>query len=174
MPTNAQTPFSASTLTTATATNTNTFSAPGPRIVVPESEARTILAAWTAQLDSLSAHADNSNADNTITTLDMSCRSWTVPALLLLEPALVRIAPTVSHLKLDDVIASLPTAEGFATLGFFNRIFAPELAPNVTRVDLSDNALGTRSLDVIPNLLENAPRLQHLNLCNCGMSLEVG
>ena len=103
----------------------------------------------------------------------MSCRSWTVPTLLILEPALIRIAPTVTHLKLDDVIASLPTDDGFATLGFFNRIFGPDVAPNVTRVDLSDNALGTRSLDVIPNLLENAPKLCHLSLHNCGMSLEV-
>ena len=149
----------------STPSSSGTLSAPGPRIVVPESEARAILSAWTARLDA--------DADNAITTLDLSCRSWTVPALLILEPALVRIAPTVTHLKLDDVIASLPTAEGFATLAFFNRIFAPAPAPHVTRVDLSDNALGTRSLDVIPNLLENAPRLCHLSLHNCGMSLEV-
>jgi len=43
----------------------------------------------------------------------------------------------------------------------------------VTSVDLSDNALGTRSLYVIPNLLVNAPKLCHLSLHNCGMSLEV-
>ena len=89
------------------------------------------------------------------------------------EPALQRIAPTVTFLKLDDIIASLETEDGFATLGFFNRIFSPEKAPNVTRLDLSDNALGTRSLDVIPNLLENAPKLAELSLHNCGMSLEV-
>lgn len=143
----------------------STLSAPGPRIVVPESEATQILTSWTAQLDAPGCPP--------ITTLDLSCRAWPLPTLLVLEPALERIASTVTFLKLDDIIASLETEDGFATLGFFNRIFAPDRAPNVTRLDLSDNALGTRSLDVIPNLLENAPQLADLSLHNCGMSLEV-
>ena len=145
--------------------STTTLSAPGPRILVPLSEATAILSKWTAQLDAPNCPA--------ITTLDLSCRAWPLETLLVLEPALVRIAPTVTYLKLDDIIASLETEDGFATLGFFNRIFAPDKAPNLTRLDLSDNALGTRSLDVIPNLLENAPKLAELSLHNCGMSLEV-
>ena len=88
----------------------------------------------------------------------------------ILEPALLAAAPTVEILIFDDIIASLPTDDGFATLAFFNRIF--QSSPKIHSVDLSDNALGTRSLLHIPNLLAR-PGLERLRLTNCGMSMEV-
>jgi len=151
------------------ATNSSTLSAAGPRIKVCESEAKRILTKWQATLAANNA----SNPPVAITTLDISCRAWPLPTLEVLEPALVQIAPTVTTLKIDDIIASLPTDDGFATLAFFNRVFNPAMAPNITEIDLSDNALGTRSLNHIPDLLERSPKLNHLSLHNCGMSKEV-
>mmetsp|Transcript_14961 Transcript_14961/g.33410 ORF Transcript_14961/g.33410 Transcript_14961/m.33410 type:complete len:178 (+) Transcript_14961:48-581(+) len=133
-----------------TARTSTTLSAPGPRNKVPIEEAQTILTSWNAILSSNAS----ANPPVTVTTLDLSCRSWSLPVLTVLEPALMEIAPTVRTLKIDDVIASLPTEDGFATLAFFNRVFHPDLAECVTDVDLSDNALGTRSLDHIGDLLQ--------------------
>lgn len=145
-----------------------TLSAAGPRNKVSEDEARTIQSHWQTTL------ANNAAASPpvSITKLDLSCRAWPLPTLLILEPTLALIAPTVTHLQIDDIIASLETEDGFATLAFFNRVFHPEKAPHITRIDLDDNALGTRSLSYIPDLLES-PNLKHLFLNNCGMSAEV-
>lgn len=143
-------------------TNMNTLSAAGLRARVTVQEAEVIRDAWMAQLD----------GGATITRLDVSCRAWPLESLLVLEGVLARAAPTVRELKIDDIIASLPTSDGFASLGFFNRVFPPSTSPDIHTVDLSDNALGTRSLDYVPDLLAR-PGLERLRLTNCGMSREV-
>jgi len=138
------------------------LSAAGPRTRVTVEQAEEICKKWQAQLD----------AGAIITKIDVSCRAWPLECLLKLETALSRAAPTVQILKIDDIIASLPTDDGFASLGFFNRIFPPSASRNIHTIDLSDNALGTRALLHIPDLMAR-PGLERLRLTNCGMSKEV-
>jgi len=139
-----------------------TLSAAGLRARVTVEQAEEICKIWQAQLD----------AGAIITKIDVSCRAWPLECLLKLETALSRAAPTVQILQIDDIIASLPTDDGFASLGFFNRIFPPSASPKIHTIDLSDNALGTRALLHIPDLLAR-PGLERLRLTNCGMSKEV-
>mmetsp|Transcript_93 Transcript_93/g.188 ORF Transcript_93/g.188 Transcript_93/m.188 type:complete len:436 (-) Transcript_93:122-1429(-) len=139
-----------------------TLSAAGLRARVTVEQAEEICKKWQAQLD----------AGAIITKIDVSCRAWPLECLLKLETALSRAAPTVQILQIDDIIASLPTDDGFASLGFFNRIFPPSASPKIHTIDLSDNALGTRALLHIPDLLAR-PGLERLRLTNCGMSKEV-
>jgi len=142
--------------------DSTTLSAAGLRARITVQQAEKIRDKWRAQLD----------AGAIITKIDVSCRAWPLEALLVLEDVLAAAAPTVRVLRIDDIIASLPTDDGFASLGFFNRVFHPDASPKIHTIDLSDNALGTRALLHVPDLLAR-PGLERLRLTNCGMSKEV-
>lgn len=138
-----------------------TLSARGPRELVSVEEAATILARWQQQLE---------GEDIIVNKLDLSCRVWTVPALQVLQPVLEQIKPTLEDLVLDDIIASLPTEEGLATLEFLSEVF--EDSPCLKAVYLDDNALGTRGVEKLRKILSNR-YLKILSFYNDGMSLEV-
>lgn len=137
-----------------------TLSAPGPRTVVDEETAGQILAQWENQL---------AESDATITTLDLQCRPWPAATLEVFRPLLTRLAPSIKVLQLDDIIASLQTEAGLATLGFFADVFAES---PLEALYLSDNALGIRGCDILRPLITR-PSMQHLYFNNCGMSKEV-
>ena len=121
------------------------------------------LARWRTQVQ----------GDNVVEKLDMSCRSWDRPVLdnpELLDFLEKHVVPTIRVLKIDDIIASLPTEQGLATLAFFHEVF--KNAPRLDTIHLDDNALGTRGVEKIKDLL-NKETVRNLTLCNCGLSEEV-
>lgn len=108
--------------------------------------------------------------DAVVHTLNLSCKQWPRESLEVLRPFFVRIAPHVEILKIDDIIAGLPTTEqGLATLAFFSEVFSES---PVMELVLDDNALGTRGITVLQPLLQ-APTLQRLYLDNTGLSEQV-
>lgn len=100
-------------------------------------------------------------------TLDLSGRAWPIEGLQLLRPVLDQVCASVRILKFDDITASLPTADGLASLGFLAKIFGT--APLLTTVSLNDNAVGTRGIDQLRPLLTN-PSVTSLSLENIGMA----
>lgn len=138
-----------------------TLKAGGERTKVEEAEAKEIAERFQTEIG---------NQDNAVvTTVDLSCRAWPRPSLECLRPVLTQVVATVTTLKIDDIIASLPTEEGLQSLEFFADVFS---SSNVVEIDLADNALGSRGDQVLLPLFR-LPSLAQLSLENCGMSKEV-
>jgi Ran GTPase-activating protein (RanGAP) involved in mRNA processing and transport len=136
----------------------------GPRTLVSESEAEAIRDRFTKQL---------SNAATYCWKLDLSCRAWTVPTLkIVLDTTLLsKIVPTVQVLRLDDIIASLETEQGLAVFEYVSQVFAN--TPHLHTLNMNDNAIGTRGVDMLAPLFTSLPALHSLHFENCGMSAEV-
>ena len=100
-------------------------------------------------------------------TLDLSCRAWPVDSLQKLEPLFLQVKGALINLKIDDIIASLLTADGLASLEFLAVVFSD--APNLKWVNLSDNAIGTRGIACLSPLLTNAS-VTSFFLENCGLA----
>lgn len=132
--------------------------------IVSVQEAQEILGRWTA--------AVVENGEGPCRTLDLSCRVWKPSVLAEIRVFLVEhVVPHVETLKLDDVIASLPTEEGLAALEFYATVFAG--APQLSTLHLDDNALGTRGVQSLRPLLQQTPTLRCITLRNCGLAAEV-
>ena len=141
--------------------STITLKAGGERTLVKESEAQEIADRFKQE---------SSNNDVVVGTVDLSCRSWPRASLDLLRPTLEPLVATVTHLKIDDIIASLPTEAGLESLGFFAEVFGSSTV--LKDINLADNALGSRG-DVVLAPLFQLQSLQRLSIENCGMSREV-
>ena len=129
----------------------------GARTVVEEDEARSVCARFIDELERFGeCH-----------TLDISCRAWRPQSLKILHPVLVKIKPTLKVLLIDDIIASLPTDEGLACFEYIAEIFSD--ASQLTRVNLNDNAIGSRGIQCLRPLLTN-PSVTSLSLQNCGLA----
>jgi Ran GTPase-activating protein (RanGAP) involved in mRNA processing and transport len=137
------------------------LTAGGPRARVEIAEAHLMLTRFQRILDS--------HDSPTVHTLNLSCRQWPAESLQVLLPLFQQIAPKVEYLKIDDTIAGLPTEQGLATLQFFADVFCRS---PVTELNLDDNALGTRGIQVLQPLLHQ-PALRRLHLTNTGLSAEV-
>jgi hypothetical protein len=74
-------------------------------------------------------------------------------------------------LQLDDIIASLEMEQGLAVLEFFVKTFST--APIVHTLNLNDNAIRIRGMEILTPLFMTLPALHSLHLENCGMSAEV-
>lgn len=98
--------------------------------------------------------------------IDISCRVWTVDVLKAI-PFPVDAMKDVKVLKIDDIIASLETDLGLATLAYVAEFFAKH-CPGIEQVDLKDNAIGTRGIEALKPLL--TLKLTHLNLKNTGIA----
>ena len=136
----------------------------GIRVNKPDkAEVELHLARWRTQVQ----------GDDVVEQLDMSCRSW--DRSVLDNPELVdflekHVVPTIRVLKIDDIIASLPTDEGLATLAFFSDVF--KNAPLLETIHLDDNALGTRGVEQMKDLFKKET-IKVLTFYNCGLSAEV-
>jgi len=140
------------------------FRAGGERTKVSEEDANEILQRFQNELDSSDA--------STHYKLDLSCRAWRRESLEILRPFISGIANRVVILKVDDVIASLETEDGLDSLSFFPEVFAGN-RNCIQELDLDDNALGIRAIEILKPLLAG-PKLETLKLSNCGLSLAVG
>jgi hypothetical protein len=175
--------------------------------VVDEAEARRIVSGFEATLvETRRRFCSNNNSKKknknrvvvgvvvvvVVHKLDLSCRVWTPVAMEnVLRPFLVQnnIAKSVEILKCDDMIASLPTDEGLATLSTLAEIFGnnnnngkdnSESSSGTGRhsrcvlqeVNFNDNALGTRGLQRLAPIL-SLPTVTRIYLQNCGISGEA-
>jgi Ran GTPase-activating protein (RanGAP) involved in mRNA processing and transport len=116
----------------------------GARSVVDVDEAKQILGRFRKDLEQ---HGG-------CHTLDLSCHAWRVDSLIILEPIFLQIKENLINLKIDDIIASLPTDEGLATFVYLATVFSD--APALKFVNLNDNAIGTRGITGLLPLLSNA------------------
>jgi Ran GTPase-activating protein (RanGAP) involved in mRNA processing and transport len=138
----------------------------GPRNVVQVADAEAILQNFQATL----ARYTTDDGSALVDKLDLSGRAWPLSSLQVLEAFFeAHVVDTVRVLKIDDIIASLPTVDGLASLRWFARVF--QHAP-VAVLNLNDNALGTRGMAEIRPLLSN-PHIRHLALDNVGISEAV-
>lgn len=135
-----------------------TLQAGGPRVNVDRNEALVIANRF-----------EDESAHNTVIQVDLSCKCWPRPSLEVLRGVLTMTSSSVVILKLDDIIASLPTEEGLESLEFFADVYSNS---PVVEIDLSDNALGSRGDQVLLPLF-NLSTLKKLSIENCGMSKEV-
>ena len=139
----------------------------GPRDKVKLAEAQEVAARFQTEIDA----AQQAHDDAIVTKVDLSCRAWPRESLECLQEVLTTHAvSTIQHLKIDDVIASLPTDEGLDSLAFFAQVF--QQSPTLREINLDDNALGTRGDQVLLPLFQ-LPTLRTLTIENCGMSTEV-
>lgn len=130
----------------------------GPRTVVQVVEAVQIRQRFQKELSTTQSDCHE---------LDISSRAWLLESLQALQPVLSQVVCTLRTLKIDDIIASLPTAEGLASLEYLAETFAT--APLLTTVNVNDNAVGTRGIAVLRPLLQN-PAVTNLSLENCGLA----
>jgi Ran GTPase-activating protein (RanGAP) involved in mRNA processing and transport len=140
-----------------------TLTAGGPRTRVEVAEAQEILKRFQK--------TRKQHEESQVHTLNLSCRQWPLESLQVLKPLLTEIASQVIILKIDDIIAGLPTDDGLASLGFLAELFAGSDI-KIQEMDLSDNALGTRGVKVLKPVLQ-CQSLSRLYLHNCGLSAEV-
>jgi Ran GTPase-activating protein (RanGAP) involved in mRNA processing and transport len=132
--------------------------ATGDRTVVTVGEARDIAKAMRKQL----------RAEGfTCQIFTLRCRAWKVEALRELKGVMASIASTVVCLKIDDIVASLDTETGLATYQYLADAFRG--APQLGDVDLSDNAMGTRGMDILQPLLRNK---RGVSFHNCGLAVQ--
>lgn len=131
--------------------------ASGPRTVVELQEADQICSRFQSELSKFGA----------CHTLDLSCRAWRVTSLKVLEPVLKIVVETVRHLKIDDIIASLPTKDGLESLAYLANVFG--VAPLLSKVNLNDNAVGSRGIAALRSLLNNKS-IVSLYFENCGLA----
>jgi Ran GTPase-activating protein (RanGAP) involved in mRNA processing and transport len=147
-------------------TNSITLTAGGDRnqhVTVAEAEA--MVSRWTHEIAQAGDAAD-------VHTLDISCRVWKAETLVPLTSFLQEtVVPTIKVLKTDDIIASLPTNDGLATIQSLVDIF--QHATNLEALSADDNALGSRATIIMGPLL-TLPKLASLSFHNCGMSTAVG
>lgn len=129
----------------------------GARTVVEVEEAMQILGRFR---DDLEQHGD-------CHTLDLSCRAWRVDSLKVLEPIFLQVKDTLINLKIDDIIVSLPTAEGLATFEYLAVVFSD--APALKWVNLNHNAIGSRGIASLLPLLTNTSVTTFL-FENCGLA----
>ena len=110
--------------------------------------------------------------DAKVETLDISCRVWQAETLAVLADFFsTRVAPTLVHLQMDDIIATLPTDEGLATIQALVDMF--QSAVCLETIHAADNALGERAAALMGPLLV-LPAVRYLSFENCGMSTAVG
>lgn len=134
----------------------------GNRLVqITTSDAEKLVAEWQEQC--LAAPGDDH-----LIALDLSCRVWRRDCLDVLEPFLRSIVNRVHTIKIDDIIAGLVTEDGLASLAFFNTVFC-ENASSLTVLNLDDNALGIRGVELLRDLMA-LPKT--LTLENTGLSRE--
>ena len=105
--------------------------------------------------------------DNRPVRLDLAERVWKPDVLR----ALLDDVPCdrVQELVVWDIIASLMTDDGLQTMGTLAEKFGS--VPNLRHLDLADNALGTRAMELLAPLFRQP--LEFLSLHNCGMAAEA-
>lgn len=144
-------------------TNSNmiVLKAGGARTIVEEEEAGELRARFESELEQFGeCHL-----------LNLSCRAWRIGSLKILEPIFMKVKETVRTLLIDDIIASLPTEEGLSCFEYIAGIFSA--APQLNRVNLNDNAIGSRGIKYLRPLLTNASVIA-LSLENCGLAESDG
>lgn len=140
----------------------------GPRTVVTLEEAVKMRKRFQKELKQChAAEAAAADAAADCHMLDLSCRAWPLESLQALQPVLDQVALTVRTLNIDDIIASLPTEQGLASLEYLAQTFAT--SPLLSKVNLNDNAVGTRGIACLRPLLTNKS-VTSLSLENCGIA----
>lgn len=138
------------------------LTASGPRAPVTLEQADEHLAAWAAQIAAFPPGTP-------VTCVRLSCRCWSPTAYRRLKPFLESIASTVTHLIVDDIIASLDTELGLETL----ELIAETFANSPLKVwNLDDNAIGSRGVEKLEPIFR-IDSLVHFSFANLGLSLEV-
>ena len=84
--------------------------------------------------------------------------------------AVIGALPSLRSAVLADIVAGRPEAEGLAV---YRCLAAALLSRSLEELDLSDNAVGTKGVEVFRDLLSSQSTLQRLFFCNCGISAEA-
>lgn len=156
--------------TTDTTTILIILKAGGERRVVSVEDAAAIRARFESEL---AGGGVSGTAPVACHCLDLSGLAWRVESLRVLTPLFRTVAPTLRTLLVDDIVASLPTEDGLATLEFVAQSFGyannntnnnnttdtintnTNTTPLLTTVNLNDNAIGTRGIAVLQPLLQH-------------------
>lgn len=142
---------------------TYSLSATGERnTAVDEMVATELVEKWTIEVEEAPEGA-------ILDKVDLSARTYTVEGAKVIAEFLTPLAENVVVAQLNDVIASRPEAEGLEILTSLCSIFANS---TLTRVVLSDNALGNKGIDACRSVIADQPHLQELELLNNGLSKE--
>lgn len=104
---------------------------------------------------------------SSITHVKLSNKSYTIEAAECVAEKM-RTLDSVVSVDISDVIAGRPEAEALQVLKALASSFEAR-APELTALDVSDNALGQKGIDSLLPLLQ-APALHELHVCNNGMS----
>ena len=135
----------------------------GDRLVpVVEEEARRITALWDeVRLE---------NEGKTLVEVNLGCRSYRPDGAQViadyLTPELVKDVKTA---RLDDMIAGLEGTKAFGILTVLCDCFRD---CELTFVDLSENALGSKGLEACDSVLSQQKKLEELYLCDNGIAQE--
>ena len=122
-------------------------------------QAEALVKRWTEEVSS------SSSPDAFVEVLDLHDRVYRPEAAVVIANFLKGRVSQLREANLKDIIASLPTEEGLAVLGTLSEVLKD--APLET-IDLSDNALGIRGINVCRELL-SVKTLQELSLENDGL-----
>jgi Ran GTPase-activating protein 1 len=140
-----------------------TLSNPGDRNQVVSLElAQALTKRWEIEL------ADASTTTNNIEILDLSCRVYPPASAAHICDFLQDKVANLRIALLNDIIASLPTDQGLATLEKINALL--KKSP-ISELNLDDNALGIRGVELLCGILSR-PTLQIVSIRNDGLSAE--
>ncbi|KAK2079896.1 hypothetical protein QBZ16_002291 [Prototheca wickerhamii] len=105
-----------------------------------------------------------------ISHVKLSTKSFGAEAAEVAAEAILRVAGTLTHADLADVIAGRPEEEALAAL----RTMAAALAEaRLVELDLSDNALGEKGLRAAAAAFAGQPALERLAFRNVGCSVHA-
>ena len=167
-------PTKTNTITGMTSSPSLTLIPSGEREVVDENRATEIIAEWDQQLTAL-VEGPPSSPSPLVHAIDLSNKSYTAEAALLIADFLTSeqtyqpcLASGITVANLNDMIASRMEEEGLQVLTTISNIFS---SAKLTKVDLSDNAMGSKGLQACSMVLGGQRgTLAALSMCNCGLS----
>jgi Ran GTPase-activating protein (RanGAP) involved in mRNA processing and transport len=103
------------------------------------------------------------------TKIILSTWAFSVDAAEVFATAIARL-PRLKVAVLADIIAGRPEAEG---LRVYEVLASALRERQLEELDLSDNAVGTKGVHALRDLLSSQAGLQRLYFCNCGISAEA-
>jgi len=153
-------------------TKSITLVAKGPREVVDESKAESIISSWREEIKS-------AGGESSVDKIVLTNKSYTSEAASKIAEFLTSplddglnnnlpVSKTIRVANLDDIIASRMEEEGLLVLKTICDAF---IGSSLVEVDLSDNAMGSKGITACKTVLSGqSETLERLLLCNNGLS----
>jgi Ran GTPase-activating protein 1 len=107
-----------------------------------------------------------------VTSVKLGGKSFGDGSAEVAASAMARVAPTLRHLDIADVIASRPEDEAKRALAAIAGGLTD--AKGLVSLDLSDNAFGLKGIREVQSILSGQGALESLKLCNNGLAADAG